>query len=158
MEKPAPPRLRYQDQDCPLTLGEGLAEYYAANVGRVRPPGELPAGSAALFHSHDQCHVIFGLDTSLADEVLADTRTLLSCDVGWPRYIAYLNSDPQAKALFVELGLWRAAAASLAAIPRIARAVTEAARMRRKWPWTPPADWDDRPLSDLRREFAIRVI
>jgi len=34
--------------------------------------------AAALFRSHDICHVIFGLDTVLADEVMADLRTPLS--------------------------------------------------------------------------------
>lgn len=92
--------LRYQDQDSTQTLREGLAEYYAANVGIVMRPDDLPPESVALFRSHDLCHVIFGLDTSLGDETLADTRTLLSCDVGARRYARYLTSDRTAKTLF----------------------------------------------------------
>src|SRR5579863_1919853 len=97
-------RLRYQQQDSALTLSEGLEEYYAANVGKVVRPRDLPPESADLFRSHDMCHVVFGLSTTLDDEAMADVRTLLSCDVGWRRYARYMTSDPAAKAIFKELG------------------------------------------------------
>ena len=57
--------LRYQRQNSPQTLAEGLEEYYAANDGRVTPPARLPASTVALARSHDICHVIFGLDTKI---------------------------------------------------------------------------------------------
>jgi hypothetical protein len=151
-------RLGYQQQDSHQTLAEGLAEYYAANAGRVTAPADLPPDSAVLFRRHDTCHVVFGLSTSLADEALADTRTLLSCDVGWRRYTAYLASDAQAKALFAELGWWAAVRITLASLPRIGRAALEAWRMRKRWPWDPPAAYAGRTLADLRREYGIRVI
>src|SRR5690242_5209262 len=81
----------YCAQGSQQTLAEALDEYYRANADVVSRPASLPAESAALFRSHDVCHVIFGVDTTLADETIADTRTLLSCDVGWKRYSAYLN-------------------------------------------------------------------
>jgi hypothetical protein len=150
-------RCRYQQQDSPQTLGEGLAEYYAHNRGRVLPPDSLSPESAALFRSHDICHVIFGLDTTLEDEVMADTRTMLSCDVGWTRYAKYLN-NPDAKAIFQELGYGTALWGTLKTIPRILRAVGEAWKTRRRWPWLPPASDFERTLADLRREYGIRVI
>ena len=70
-------RARYQAQDSHQTLLEALDEYYARNLGRVRRPSELAPESAALFRSHDLCHVIFGLDTTLADEAMADVRNML---------------------------------------------------------------------------------
>src|SRR5258708_4271304 len=82
----------------------------------------------ALFRSHDICHMIFGLGTTLSDETMADTRTLLSCDVGWKRYALYLRTDAQAKALFKELGLLGTALATLRTLPRIVRAIGEARR------------------------------
>jgi hypothetical protein len=151
-------RRRYQAQDSTQTLAEGLAEYYAANRDRVVPPEALPPESRALFRSHDLCHVIFGLDTTLADEAMADTRTLLSCDVGWARYSRYLASDPQVKAIFSQAGYLTVIWGTLGAAPRLLRALYEAARMRRRWPWEPPAAFLDRTLADLRREFGIRVI
>ena len=151
-------RCRYQAQDSQQTLAEGLAEYYAVNGSRVAPPASLPPESQALFRNHDACHVIFGLDTTLADEGMADVRTLLSCDVGWRRYARYMTSDPQAKAIFKELGYARAAWTTIAIAPRLVRAIGEAWRMKKRWPWEAPVAYFDRTLSDLRREYGIRLI
>jgi hypothetical protein len=150
--------LGYQEQDSSQTLREGLAEYYRANPGIVTRPADLPAESAALFRSHDMCHVIFGLNTSLGDETLADTRTLFSCDVGVRRYARYLATDQAAKAFFKELGYGKALAVTLKSLPRIVRAAVAALGMRKRWPWNPPDDYLDRPLGELRREFGIRVL
>lgn len=147
----------YQEQDSPLTLAEGLEEYYRVNRGVVQRPETLPPESAELFRGHDTCHVIFGLDTTLADETMADTRTLLSCDVGWRKYLGYAK-DPMAKAVFKELGLWRTVWVALRTLPRMGRAIGENRRMRRKWPWTPPESFQTRTLADLRREFGIKII
>jgi hypothetical protein len=151
-------QLRYQQQDCALTLAEGLEEYYAANAGTVVRPRDLPPESFALFRSHDMCHVIFGLDTTLDDEALADTRTLFSCDVGMRRYAAYLAQDKQAQALFKEFGYLKSAWVTVLAIPRICHAAIEAWRMKKRWPWVPPESFQNRTLADLRREFGIRIV
>lgn len=152
------PHLKYQEQESALTLAEGLEEYYAANKGIVARPSDLPPESFGLFQSHDMCHVIFGLDTTLDDEALADARTLFSSDVGWRRYAAYFAEDKQAQALFKELGLVKGVWAMLTALPRILRALREAWRMEKRWPWIPPETYRDRSLSDLRNEFGICVI
>ena len=151
-------RALYQAQDSSQTLLEALEEYYARNLGRVRRPADLAPESAALFRSHDLCHVIFGLDTTLADEAMADVRTLSSSDVGWLRYAKYVTGDPEAKAIFKELGYLRAVGITLWVVPRMVRALYESARMVRRWPWEPPAEFETRSLSDLRREHGIRVI
>jgi len=151
------PALDYREQDSKQTLARALDEYYRANQGVVSRPDSLAPASAALFRSHDICHVIFGLDTTLADETMADTRTLLSCDVGWKVYTSYIN-DPLAKAVFAELGIWRTVTATVRTLPRIARVIGENWRMKKKWPWVPPESYYARTLGELRREYGIRVI
>ena len=150
--------LGYQRQDSRLTLAEGLEEYYQANIGRVTRPSDLPTASAQLFRSHDMCHVIFGLNTAPDDEALADMRTLVSCDIGARRYLAYLLRDQQAMTLFKAFGYLRSVWVTVLAIPRIGRAIAEAWRMKTRWPWTPPASFQSRTLADLRDEFGIRVV
>jgi hypothetical protein len=115
-----PGRLAFQCQDSRQTLAEGLDEYYRANAGRVKRPADLPADSAALFRSHDMCHVIFGLSTAPDDEALVDTRTMLSCDVGVARYLAYLGQDSEAKAIFKQFGYLRSVRATILAYPGLA--------------------------------------
>jgi hypothetical protein len=150
-------RLQYQKQDSQQTLAEGLEEYYRGNQDVVSRPATLTPASAALFRSHDICHVIFGLDTTLADETIADMRSLLSSDVGWRTYSGYFK-DPLAQAIFKELGVGRALLATFRTLPRIVLAFREARRMPKKWPWLPPDSYQRRPLADLRREFGIRMI
>lgn len=155
---PSQAQLRYRKQDSAQTLAQGLEEYYAANAGKIIRPRDLPPAGGELFRSHDICHVIFGLGTNLDDEVLADTRTFLSCDVGIRRYAAYLMRNEEVKALFKKMGYPRGAWATLLATPRICRAIVEAFRMKNRWPWEPPDSFRNRTLADLRREFGIRVI
>jgi hypothetical protein len=150
--------LEYQRQFSSMTLAQGLEEYYRVNAGRVLHPDDLSEESRELFRSHDMCHVIFGLDTTLDDETMADVRTVLSCDVGFRRYTRYLMTNPEAKALFRELGYARAVWLTLLAVPRIFRAIAENWRMTKKWPWQPPANYLDCSLSDLRRKYGIRII
>jgi hypothetical protein len=150
--------LCYQRQDSLQTLSEGLEEYYAANLGKVVRPRDLPSESVKLFLSHDMCHVVFGLNTALDDEAIADVRTLLSCDVGVRRYAAYLATDKQAQALFKELGYLRSIWVTICAAPRICRAAAEAFRMKKRWPWTPPESFQERRLAELRQEFGIRLV
>jgi hypothetical protein len=101
--------------------------------------------------------VMFGLTTSPLDETLVDVRSVLATDVGLRRYTAYLSADPQAKAIFQALGWRRALVLSIAVIPRAIRAVVERLRMPRRWPWSPPPAFLQRPLRELRAEFRIRV-
>jgi hypothetical protein len=150
--------LGYQQQDSPQTLADGLDEYYAANVGKVVRPCDLPPESVALFRSHDMCHVVVGLNTTLDDEALADVRTLISCDVGVRRYATYLATDKRAQILFNELGYLKSAWVTILAIPRICRAAVEAFRMKKRWPWTPPESFQERRLADLRQEYRIRLV
>jgi len=156
--RPALGLLHYQQQDSVQTLADGLEEYYAANVGKVVRPRDLPPESVVLFRNHDMCHVVFGLNTTLDDEAMADVRTLLSCDVGWRTYVRYLTNDPAAKAIFKELGYLKSVWVTILAVPRICRATIEAFRMRKRWPWTPPASFQERSLIDLREEFGIRLV
>jgi len=152
------PYLEYQRQDSPLTLSEGLEEYYAANEGVVIRPRDLPDESYGLFRSHDMCHVIFGLGTTLDDEAMADARSLFSSDVGWRRYSAYVTGDKQAKEIFKELGYLRSIWVTITTMPRILRAVSESRRMKKRWPWVPPESFLKRSLVDLRNEFGICVM
>jgi len=118
------PRFEYQRQDSALTLAAGLEEYYRGHPGLLRPESISP-DSAALFRRHDICHVIFGLDTTMVDEAMADLRTVLSTDVGVRRYVRYLRSNKDAQQIFEEVGYLRALASDDlrdSALPPCARA------------------------------------
>lgn len=150
--------LDYQIQESVQTLAEGLEEYYRANAGKVLGPCDLPPESTALFRSHDMRHVIFGLGTTIYDEAMVDTRTMLSCDVGAERYLRYLETDQRAREVFKRLGYFRCVWATVVATPRMCLALIELWRKKKRWPWEPPESYQDRTLSELRNEHGIRVI
>ncbi len=147
-------RPRYLDPDSPLTLGEGLAEFCAAN------PGLIPADDPQireLVRAHDACHVLFALTTSLEDEALADTWTLFGSSVTLKQYSAYLKHD-QFTALFREIGAWKLLTGTLRAVPRVLRAIRRARRMPEKWPFFDYARFLDTPLAALRRRFGVQPV
>jgi len=161
----APARCRYQDQESPQTLREGLAEYRAANP-QLFDPDELsrdeglgPLGR--FFAAHDACHVLFGLSTSLPDEALADTWTIFGTDVRWREVWSYLRSDAQKQFLdtfLSEVGYGRLLWGTVQATPRVLRAIWRAWSMTRKWALHDWASHLDEPLATLRHEHGIRLV
>ena len=147
----------YQDQNSQLTLREGLDDYYQAHPA-IQRPERLDAASADLFRAHDTCHVIFGLDTTLVDEALADLRTMLGTDVGVGNYVQYLRKNPDAKKIFRELGYFRVVLATMAVCPRFLKALWLRRKQRRLWPWHTPPEIFEKKLAELRKEYGITVI
>lgn len=150
-------RFCYQQQDCELTLREGLQEYYEGHPGLFRP-AQLSEESARFFRSHDTAHVVFGLDTTLDDEALADTWTMFGSDVGMRRYVHYLRTNREAQQLLKEIGWAKTIAISLRTAPRLFAVWLRARQMKRKWPWEGSESLLDMPLSKIREELNLRLI
>jgi hypothetical protein len=135
-----------------------LEEYYRANVGIVVRPDDLSTDSKELFRNHDCCHIVFGLNTALDDEAIADVRTLQSVDVGFRPYVKYLMTNPDAQAVMKQIGYLRSFWIAVRAVPRALRALRAGRQMKKRWPWNPPAPFYERSLADLRAEFGIKVV
>lgn len=147
-------RPKYLDPECPLTLGEGLAEFAAANPGLII--GDDPE-LRELVRAHDSCHVLFGLGTTLEEEALADTWTLFGSDVTLKQYAAYLKR-PEFTDLFKDTGWWPLIAATVRALPRAFRAIRRARRMPQKWPFFGYARFLDVPVVTLRQRFGVQPL
>ena len=145
---------RYLDPDCPLTLGEGLAEFTASNPGLI--PDDAPA-IRELVRAHDACHVLFGLTTSIEDEALADTWTVFGTSVTLRQYSEYLKHE-QFSGLIKEIGWRRMLTGSLRAIPRALRAIRRARKMPEKWPFYDYARFLDTPIAALRQRFGVQPV
>lgn len=158
-------RCRYQHADSTQTLREGLAEYHAANpnlfdaeeLAQDETLGEL----GKFFAAHDACHVLFGLDTSLPDEALADTWTLVGTDATWKQLWSYFSSEAQRdffRGFLRDVGYGRTLASSLSALPRVAKVVWRSRRMTRKWALYRWTDHLDVPLGELRQRYGIELV
>lgn len=124
-------RFRYQDPGCALTLRQGLQEYFAGHSDLLKPDS-ADLETAEFFRSHDACHVLFGLDTTLPDEGLADLWTVFGTDIGFGRYAMYLRTDPAARQIVRGIGLFRTIATALRLLPSVARVFLRSRKMKKK--------------------------
>ncbi len=152
-ELPEGLRGRYQLPDSTMTLGEGLAEYYAVNPGLSDPATIEDPASARYFRCHDSTHVFFATHTGKLDEAVNDLLTLFAVDVRYRDYVAGFFKTEAGWAItktYLDLSLLAVTRDGLRLLPHVRYAVR---RMTRRWPWDPPERWFQRPLAELRREF-----
>lgn len=147
----------YQAQGCTLSLREALAEYYQAHPGLLHGD-ELEPKSAEFFRAHDICHVVFGLDTNLEDEALADFWALMGTDVGLNRYVGYLGESKEAMQILKQIGLLQTILTTICVIPKVGLVFAHTRRMKKKWPWTNNDGYMGMPLNRIRSEFGIVVL
>ena len=148
--------MKYLEEGSTQPLREGLAEYYAHNSALL-DPARLPVEVAELFRQHDAAHVVFGCDTSLRGEILIDLWTVFATTAGLRGYMKYFKY-PQVNRIFAEAGYWRIALALLRCLPDMFRVLARSHQMSGRWPWQGYYRYFDRPLSEIRREFNIRVV
>lgn len=150
------PRFRYQAQDSPQTLREGHDEYLAGHEN-LFGEDQMDDASRELFHRHDLCHVLFGLDTHLRDEGRADMWTLCATDVGMRRYAGYLNL-PEAKAAFAMEPKWKLALYSVLYLPDFVAIFLRTRRLPRRLSWNDLDDLLDHPLAAIRRDYGLVLL
>ncbi len=150
-------RCRYQDQDCTITLREGLREYYDANPGLVDPQSASAEG-ATFFSNHDVTHVVFGTSTDLIDEGVQDLWTIFGVTITWRDYLDFVKTE-EGKSVLKQIGVWGFLKATfvgfLWVMPRV---WWRTRKMTRRWPWTGWERYLDVPLADIRREYGIRLL
>tara|TARA_B110001454_G_C12316243_1_gene265841 strand:+ start:59 stop:517 length:459 start_codon:yes stop_codon:yes gene_type:complete len=150
-------KLPYLKQDCDLTLKEGLELHY-----RVNPSFEENVKLVPTFYNHDIVHVLFGLDTSIPNESLADSRCIFSTNWGFKKYFSDYFNNPNAvkivKAIFKENGYIKSIFLSFICIPKIFRVCIDSKKMYKKWELYPNDDLLNTKLSDLRNKYNITII
>ena len=152
--------LKYQKQNCDLTLQEGLDCYYQS-FPEATEIFEDNDESGTLLRDHDCTHVIFGLDISIEQESILDTWVLWGSK--WElRYLLGYQKLPQIKQLYKnlvnEIGyfgfikiLWK-----LSGIKR--KVMYRTFKMKKKWPFKMPEEYLSMKISDLREMHGIKVL
>lgn len=147
--------LAYMVQACPMTVREGLEEYYGTIDGLITEDNASKE-VADLFRYHDTCHVVFGCDTSPIGETLADTWSIFGSDVSLKTYARYFQLQ-ETQDLFQDIGVWRSVRIFASALPIMPRAYGRTRRMTKRWPFHDHEAYLDRPLAEVRAEFGIEV-
>ena len=147
-----------------MTLREGLEEYYAVNPGLSVPATIRDAKSASYFHNHDSTHVVFGTHTGELHEGVNDMWTIFAVDIRFRDYAGgFFATDASVEIVkqFNAAGIAsniKSIAALLSGTLRLTPEIRRRAKaMTKKWPWTAPEAYLDRPLDTLRKEFGIAV-
>ena len=152
--------LVYQEQDCHLTLREGVKAYhtYLRSLNRKIM---LDAPGSRLLFEHDATHVIFGLNTTLEQEAALDTWVFLGCRFKWS-YIREYGRLPELKALYAA----RVRECGWVLFPKIYwrtlgvkwRVLRRTRRMTEKWPFQFPEAYLDDSIADLRARHGIEIL
>ena len=111
-----------------------------------------------MLRYHDTVHVLFGSDTSVAGEVLADSWVLTGTDQTLRSYARQYYGMQEARQLIAPYLNLRTGIEMIAALPLMVRVWRRAQRMTRKWPYLDHARYLDVPLKELRAQFGIEVI
>lgn len=144
----------FKQQDCTMTLSEGLAEYYARNP-RLKRGASLSAPARDFFRCHDAAHIVFGCDTSLPHEAVVKLSSMFGTTAGMSVLRGYALYDSLDIYRTLPPGeVLRTLAAALVIVPRTA---WRCLRQNKRWPWTGFDPILHMPLRDIRREFGIRV-
>ena len=139
-----------------MSLQAGLDEYRKSFSGLLHED-DIPARAVQFFHAHDLCHVVFGCDTSIPHEVMADTWSMFGTSVRFREYLDYLKL-PQAKNVFQDIGYGRTAWESMRALPRLVKVVLQVRRMKQPRPFWDNGQYLDGSLRGIRTEFNIRLV
>ena len=154
--------LIYQNQDCELTLKEGIKVYENYLIENNKVPLKELNNKSTLIRDHDSTHVIFGLDTSLEEESLLDTWLAFGCSYKFS-YLASYAKLPEikelTKKLYKEVGITGFLELYKNLLPIKLKIIFKNTRkMKKKWPFKHPEDFLDRKISDLREEFGIQIL
>ena len=152
--------LQYQEQDCELTLSEGLECYYNS-FPDSKEVFKDNHESGTLLRDHDSTHVIFGLDISIEQEAILDTWVLWGSKFKW-KYLLGYSKLPQIaelqKGLLKEFGFagfiklyWK-----VGAIKR--KVIYRTFKMKKKWPFKMPDEYMSMKISELREAHGIKIL
>ena len=107
--------------------------------------------------SHDIAHVVFGLGTSSAEELLLETRTFFGCQIGVRTYAKVIKQGFIIKLLKM-FGPFRLIKRFILTFPKVFQTAFQSFLMKKKWPHFDYESYLDIPLYIIREEFGIEVI
>ena len=152
--------MRYMQQECVLTLREGLEELYQ----HAPEVADVSQRKGKMFIDHDLTHVLFGCDTSLQGEILLKPWILFGTTINRAELKAYAaDADVQMlneEGVRLMGGRLRAYTLFLVYyLPLFFWIWLRYVRgMSAKWPHSNVTEGMlDTPLDELRRTYGIRL-
>ena len=152
--------LDFQNQECSLTLREGVEHYRAYLKKNGKKVLDDQEDSLTIL-SHDATHVIYGLDTSLEEEQMLNFWTLFGTTYTWKEIMAYNGREEVSdftKDLLKELGVINMVMLTIRSIVPFFQVLRNLRLKKKKWSFVPPNELMDRSVSSLREEYGIKIL
>lgn len=151
----------YLEQNCKLTLAEGLKEYTDTYAFLNKNDGKTE--ESRWFRHHDVTHVIFGtIPFEVRGEAINDCWTLAGSDMTVKKYMEFFKFVDYDIVINSYLKKYKykfvVYLKGLMMLPICAVALWRGWRMKKKWPWFDPEPYMQHSLADIRREFGIKLI
>ena len=144
--------------DESITLKQGLEKFHKEYENHLSHNKEgISSEAKAFFLSHDIAHVLFGCDISLFGEGSVKIWTIFGTTLGfWKHIKGYRTANAfQLSKSFTFVHIVSNIFKLLLSIPVI---IIRARRMCKPWNWTEFEPYLDTPISELRKEFNIKVL
>jgi len=141
-----------------ITLKQGLEIFHKEYKYHLSHNAKgISKEAQSFFKSHDTAHVLFGCDISLFGEGAVKIWTIFGTSLGFWKHVRGYH-DAGALGLsknFTFLNIFKNIFKFLFSIPVI---IFRAKQMRKKWDWKEHESYLDTPLSEIRKEFNIKVL
>jgi hypothetical protein len=145
--------MRYQDPDSTMTLQEALCELRAAEADMSLEVSEF---LAEKLEAHDVVHIIFGLDITDLDEVVAHVWMLFGTTLTISGMKDVIG-NAEHRAIGASFARGKRGLLAVLALPRLAKALLRSFCMKKRWPWNGYDAYLDVSLADIRKEYGIRL-
>ncbi len=152
--------MQYQEQNCAMTLAQGVEEYRKyLKINDRKMLFDKPGSKLIL--EHDVTHVIFGLDTTIEEEAILDSWVLWGCK--WKfSYLKQYQKLPEIKdlqkMLFKEFGVFGMIKIFFKMLPLKIKAIKRARAMSKKWSFVLDDTLLSKKINVLRKEYNIRIL
>jgi len=152
--------LDFQNQECSLTLREGVEHYRAYLKKNGKKVLDDQEDSLTIL-SHDATHVIYGLNTSLEEEQMLNFWLLFGATYTWKEIMAYNGREEVSdftKDLLKELGVINMVMLTIRSIVPFFQVLRNLRLKKKKWSFGAPNELMDRSVSSLREEYGIKIL
>ncbi len=139
-----------------ITLQQGLDKFHEKNVKYFSDRPMSKEGKRFLL-SHDIAHVVFGCNTSIYGEGIVKIWTTFGTNLGFWKVINGYN-EVNAFNLFKMYSLQHIARNIIRFFLIIPKTIIRARQMSKPWTWSNYQPYLNKPISEIRKEFNIKVI
>ena len=141
-----------------ITLRKGLEKFHKEYEDHLsHNNAEISIEAQTFFKSHDIAHIIFGCDLSLYGEGVVKIWTIFGTTLGfWKHLTGYQDANAfELSKNFTLAHIAKNIFRLLIAIPVV---ILRAKRMHKRWDWAGFESYLDTPISEIRKEFNIKVL